>query len=343
VFYSSTRKGALDRLQRARDENRQGILTLPTKFSVADLLRQWLTDTADTRSPSTQAVYANEVKRYLLPHLERLKLSEFGSLHVEQLQRTLSQKGLSGRSVLKARTILSAAMTWATRHRLIAINPVLVAASPRLEPIEKRTLSVVESRKFVSAVAGHRNEALYLVLLTLGIRRGEALGLKWDDIDWQSGQVTIRRQLQRLQDGGGLMLLEPKYSSRRTLYLPPFVLDRLSAHQERQITERELAGEKWQEHGLVFPSLYGTPMEPRNLQRDFAKLRAVVGIADLTLHGLRHSSISLYLAMGIPPHVVQAISGHADPNVTLAVYAHTQDADRRSAARAMGEALLTAK
>lgn len=161
----------------------------------------------------------------------------------------------------------------------------------------------------------------------------------WSDIDWERGTVTIRRQLQRLQDRTGLKLLEPKYSSRRVLVLPPFVIDKLKEHQERQQTDRELAGEYWQEQGLVFPSLYGTPLDPRNLQRDFAKLRKAAGIPDLTLHGLRHSATSLYLALSIPPHVVQAIMGHADPNVTLAVYAHAHDEEHRKAAAAMGEAL----
>lgn len=150
-----------------------------------------------------------------------------------------------------------------------------------------------------------------------------------------------RLQLQRIQDRSGLRLLEPKYSSRRVLYLPPFAIEKLREHQDRQNDEREVAGERWQENGLMFPNTYGAPMEPRNLQRDFTRLREEIGINELTLHGLRHSATSLYLAMGIQPHVVQAIMGHANPNITLAIYAHVQNDDLRKAARLMQSTLLS--
>ena len=122
--------------------------------------------------------------------------------------------------------------------------------------------------------------------------------------------------------------------------LPEAALRKLREHQRRQDEDRLKAGARWQEMGLVFSSTIGTPMEPRNLNRAWYSLRRRIGIPDLKLHGLRHSATSLYLALGVPPHVVQAIIGHADPAVTMSVYAHVSDADRRQAARLMDRAIL---
>ena len=116
---------------------------------------------------------------------------------------------------------------------------------------------------------------------------------------------------------------------------------KLREHQQKQDDERSIAGEQWQQTDLVFPNTYGSPMEPSGLQRNFARLRKKIGLPDLTLHGLRHSATSIYLTMGIQPHIVQSIMGHADPNTTLAIYAHTQDDDRRKAATLMESTLLS--
>ncbi|MEU4378298.1 site-specific integrase [Micromonospora echinofusca] len=157
-------------------------------------------------------------------------------------------------------------------------------------------LSVDQVRKFLAASEGHRLHALYVVTATLGSRRGELLGLRWADLDLDSGTATIRQTVQRT--GGKLHLQDTKTEdSDSVLPLPDW---------------------SW----LVFPSEIGTPMEPRSLNRHFAARRERAGCPDVRLHNLRHTVVSLPLELDVPPHVVQAIAGHADVKITLKVYSH---------------------
>jgi integrase len=164
---------------------------------------------------------------------------------------------------------------------------------------------------------------LYVVAATLGLRRGELLGLRWEDVDLNRGTLTVTKTVQRV--GGRLLVDDTKSeASDATVPLPKITRRELLAHRDRQAKERIDAGEDvWQEHGLVFPTSVGTPIEPRSLNRHFDGIRTRAGHPDVRLHDLRHTVVTLLLELGTPPHVVQAIARHADLDVTLAIYAHT--------------------
>ncbi|MGN9808903.1 site-specific integrase [Micromonospora sp. BQ11] len=158
-------------------------------------------------------------------------------------------------------------------------------------------LSVEQVRKLLAASEGHRLHALYLVAATLGLRRGELLGLRWSELD--TGTAAIGQTVQRA--GGKLHLQDTKTEdSDSVLPLPDWTWVALLDHQERQRRERERLAEVWQEHDLVFPSEVGTPMEPRNLNRHFAGLREKAGCPDVRLHDLRHTVVSLLMELGVP-------------------------------------------
>lgn len=171
---------------------------------------------------------------------------------------------------------------------------------------------------------------LYVVAATLGLRRGELLGLRWSDLDLDAGTAAIGQTVQRTATR--LHLQDTKTEeSESVLPLPEWTWLVLLDHQERQRRERARLAEVWQEHGLVFPSEVGTPMEPRNLNRHFAALRERAGCPDVRLHDLRHTVVSLLMELGVPPHVVQAIARHADVKLTLKVYSHANlDAMRQA-------------
>lgn len=190
--------------------------------------------------------------------------------------------------------------------------------------------AVEQVRNLLAAAEGHRLHALYVVAATLGLRRGELLGLRWSDLDLDNGTATIGQTVQRA--GGELRLQDTKTEdSDSILPLPDWTWLALLDHQERQRRERDRLAEVWQDHGLVFPSEVGTPMEPRNLNRHFAGLREKAGCPDIRLHDLRHTVVSLLMELGVPPHVVQAIARHADVKITLKVYSHTSlDAMRQA-------------
>jgi integrase len=184
----------------------------------------------------------------------------------------------------------------------------------------------------------HRNEALYALMLSTGLRRGEALGLLWSDFDESRGVITVRRQLKR--EGGHLVTSDTKtVRSRRALNLPTTMMEILKAHRRRQAEEILAQGSGWNDSGFIFTSSIGSPMEPRNLGRDFKKVCVGSGLGDWHPHELRHSAASLMLAEGVKLQVVSEVLGHSSIRTTSDVYGHVMDPDRQVAAEAMEHVL----
>ena len=175
-------------------------------------------------------------------------------------------------------------------------------------------------------------------MLGLGLRRGEALGLAWSDVSLDRGVLVIRHALKR--EGGTLVLGEVKTAkSRRSLNIPRPVVDSLKAHRARQTQERLAVGEAWTDSGLVFTTQVGTPLDPRNIYRDFVGVCERSGLGRWHPHELRHSAASIMLAQGVPIEVVSDILGHSSIRMTADVYGHILEPQRAAAADAMAEAL----
>ena len=191
----------------------------------------------------------------------------------------------------------------------------------------------------LDAVAGHRLEGLVTIAMTVGLRQGEALGLHWDDVDLERGQLTVRHALQRID--GELQLVEPKSEqAKRTITLPEVASQGLRAHRARQNRERLKAGEKWQDSGLVFTTSVGTPMDGPRVTRTFQKLLKAAGLPPHRFHDLRHDCATLLLAQGVPLRVVKEMLGHSQISLTADTYAHVVPALQKEAASKMDDALL---
>jgi len=180
-------------------------------------------------------------------------------------------------------------------------------------------------------------------ILSPGILKGEALALQWPAIDLEAGTLSVRLTLQRLKmpgaEKGRLIPKEPKRSSRRTLNLPKAILSELVTHQQRQESERALAGTRWSEGGFVFTTTIGTPLEPRTLARAHSDILLVAGLPRVRIHDLRHTAATLLLVQGVHPRVVQELFGHASIAITMNTYSHVVPALRKDAADQMDAAL----
>ena len=174
--------------------------------------------------------------------------------------------------------------------------------------------------------------------VALGLRLGEALGLRWEDVDLEAGVLHVRQALQRLR--GEIAFVEPKSKrSRRSVALPEVVTAALKAHRVRQLEERMVAGRRWEESGLVFRTCLGTALDSRNVTRAFHKLLVDAGLPRIRLHDLRHTAATLLLAQGVSPRTIMEILGHSQISLTMDTYSHVLPALLREAADLMDAVL----
>ena len=199
-------------------------------------------------------------------------------------------------------------------------------------------MTPAQARKLLAELKTHRNEALYALMLSTGLRRGEALGLRWEDVDLKAGVILVRRQLKR--EGGHLITSDTKTSkSRRAVNLPAPMIATLKSHKVRQAEEHLKIGDAWQDSGFVFTTTIGTPIDPRNVYREFQRICEDAKLGKWHPHELRHSAASLMLAQGVKLQVVSDVLGHSSIRMTADVYGHILEPDRRSAAEAMSTTL----
>lgn len=230
------------------------------------------------------------------------------------------------------RSVLGIAFNQAVKWDLVAYNVVDRVDSPRVERHQVRPLDSASACKFLAVVKGERLETLYSIALSIGLRRGEILGLRWQDLDLEAGTLSVRQAVQRIR-GKGMIFAPPKTDrAQRTINLPTPVVPSLRKHRRVQLEERLRAGSRWREFDLVFASNIGTPLEPRNLDRHFKRMLAKAGLPDMRFHDLRHTAASLMLAANVNPRTAADILGHSRISVTLDTYSHVMPAAMHEAA-----------
>ncbi|TAN26916.1 MAG: site-specific integrase [Actinomycetota bacterium] len=241
-------------------------------------------------------------------------------------------------TVRRIRSVLAQALDQGVRWGSVTRNVASLTRPPKATRKEGRTLTPEQARHLLDTLKGHRSETLYALMLSTGLRRGEALGLKWDDFNPKEGTVSIRRQLTR--ENGSLATKDTKTArSRRSINLPTRVVEDLKAHKVRQARERLELGPAWQDTGYIFTSSVGTPLDPRNLNREFKIVCQKASLGDWHPHELRHSAASLMLAQGVKIQVVSEVLGHSSIRMTADVYGHILAPDREAAAAAMSATL----
>ncbi|MBU0511343.1 MAG: site-specific integrase, partial [Chloroflexi bacterium] len=274
---------------------------------------------------------------YIFPALGEIKLRDLRLDTVEAHYQTLSRKGLSPRSVRFVHSILHKSLNDAIRRGYVGFNATQGAILPRSDQKEMEIFNEDEVMRFLITVRDNRRAALYHLAVKTGMRQGELLGLKWSDLDWKRGTIRVQRQVQRIQ-GQGMVFRPPKTKAgRRTIQLGEQTLNTLRDHLIKQQLEKDVAGERWKDHNLIFPSTIGTPMGANNLWRDFKKQLAKADLRIIRFHDLRHTAASLMLNHGVPVLVVSKILGHSKTSTTLDIYGHLIPIMQEEAARIMDE------
>jgi integrase len=336
---AKTKDDALRKLRALSRDRDDGMPAPAGRTTVEELLRAWFDEELRSRVVRTTADnYRSVFEHHVLPALGRKPVASLTLSDVNRLLVSKLDQGLSPSTVQRIRNVLSQALDYGVRQGIVARNVAALTRGPRNPRPEGRTLTPEQARTLLVALEGHPHEALFVLMLTTGLRRGEALGLRWEDVDFELGVLRVRRALKR--EGGTLVTAEPKTSrSRRAVNLPAPLLDLLHAHRGRQKEAQAQLRPVWIDPGFVFTSEIGSPFDPRNLNRTFHAVCRSAGIGRWHPHELRHSVASLMLAQGVPIQVVADVLGHASIRMTADVYGHVLAPDRRAAADAMGAVL----
>jgi len=334
-FTGRSREVVRERLQGAQRQAHAGQLVLGRDQAVSQYLERWLAEAVrHSVRPKTYMNYDLCVRR-LQPHIGRVRLRALTPEHIQHALAKLLDRGLAARTVRQVHMVLRCALKQAVLWRLIASNPSDAVKPPRAERKEMRTLTEDEVRRLLTVTKGTRHHSLWVFLVTTGVRLGEALALKWSDVDLAEGGATIQRSLQHLRDVGPVFV-EPKSNrGRRTVPLPKETLEVLTAHRRDLDRERRRAGEHWQENDLVFPSPTGRPRDMAYLSFTFHRGLERAGLPRLRVHDLRHTAATHLLNKGVHPKVVQDLLGHSTIAITLDTYSHVMPALAKDASALM--------
>lgn len=337
-FYARTKAELQRKIFDARARG-GGTIAPRAKGKLRDWVDAWLADEVKpNRGASTWISYEQTWRVHVEPILGRIALEDLGPDHVLLLMRRLRAGEVSASMIDRALRIMHRALAVAIRQgRYHRPNPFAMVDRPKLEPREPRSLSIDEARRFVAAAATDRYEALWVVLLTCGLRIGEALGLRWADVDFERRTLTIRRSRSEVGDEGPHDGELKTRSSRRTVTFGKLAYDALDRR-------RNAPGAVSPITGAIFVTTRGTVVLRSNLRRDhFFPLLERAGIENLRIHDLRHTSTSIGLAGGVPVRAMADRSGHAKIQTTLAIYAHTMQGTETAAAEAIDAALVPKK
>ncbi|HEY5472490.1 MAG TPA: tyrosine-type recombinase/integrase, partial [Candidatus Limnocylindrales bacterium] len=328
----------------------QQAYTAPTKASVREYLtKEWLPAVKATIRPSTYNSYVQHVECHIAPHIGSLKLAKLTGSQVNALYAKLAESGKQdGRSGLSPLTIhhvhacLHKACKDAVRWGHISRNPLDAADPPRKKSDgtkEMQTWSREQLKAFLASIADERLSPLWHLIAMTGMRRGEAIGLRWIDVDLENARLAVRRAL--IPINREVVVSEPKTAKgRRVIALDPGTVEVLKGQAARQLDEQASA-EDWLETGLVFTAASGAALDPESVSRYWRQAVKMSLLPQIRLHDLRHTHATLALQAGIHPKVVSERLGHATISITLDTYSHAVPAMQEEAAALIAALVFT--
>ena len=322
-------------LTRWQAEIERGIAVEPGTATVGEQCRYWLdTYARATVGPQTFAEYERTVRAYILPALGAVPLQKLTVAHLEAFKAESLAGGLGARTVTVCLMRLRQVLAQAVDLHLIAANPAVCVQKPRVCSRRGRTWTAEEARRFLAVAGRSAYGPIWAVYLGSGMRRGEALGLRWRDVDVDHRTLRVEQTV-GLERGRTVIKPKPRTeASRRTIAVDAAIIAALDDHRDREHVQRVQADDAWQEHDLVFATTRGTPINPNNLLRDFWRLVAQAGVPRIRIHDLRHTHITLAIQAGAPIGAVSRRAGHARVSTTMDIYAqvtpdmHADVADR---------------
>ncbi|MDX2698907.1 tyrosine-type recombinase/integrase [Streptomyces ipomoeae] len=337
--YGATRAEVSQKLTEIKANHNKGVPVADKAWLLADYLDYWLEAVVKkVDKPKTYEDYECVARLYLKPNIGNKRLTDIRVQTVRALLGQLLEQGHSPRRLQTIKTTLSAALTYAMREELIGRNVARLAETPTYKPKKKAApWTPEEAQQFWEVAKEHRLSGAWCLALFYGPRRGEILGLRWQDVDLVAGEIQLTQQLQKVK--GELLFVSLKTeSSERPLPI-------LGVLREELVRLKEARKESPpSEHDLVFTSTKGTPIDPRNFSdRTFKRLCKLAGVRNIRFHDTRHTVTSMLDFLGVQLKVAQTIMGHSSALTTQQYYQHAYDSQIENALELVEQTLQTPK
>ena len=372
----ATREEVEERVDELLDQKKSGQVVKPGR---PQTVQQWLETYFDTVAarridPTTITGYRSKMRNYVYPQAGSVRLDRLTPEHVDRIYLDMQRRGLADATIVQTHRILSRALEVAFRRGMIPRNVAkLLEDNPTAKKREMTAFTESEAKQVLAAAERRRNSARWSVGLALGLRQGEALGLRWQHVDLNAGTMQVFWQLHRrpfehgcveggkptcgrrrggncpkkilrmrtgeIQLDGGLILKAPKGSGKATIPIPKELVAELRRHKEIQELEKTMAEAAYAQHGLVFAELDGSPIDPARDWAEWKDLLKAAGVRDVRVHDARHTAATLMLAQGVQIEVVQEVLRHSSIVVTRG-YQHVASEMAKAATDRMGASLL---
>ena len=345
IAVRGTKRDAEARRAQLLNEINIGAYIDPTNLNVAVFLGKWLDIYAGSVSGKTHERAAGIVKNHLVPALGSISLEKLKQLHIQRYYieaaatgRRDGKGGLAKGTIRFHHAILHRALADAVKWEILRRNPASLAAPPKADKCVVATLTAQEVIQLLFVSRGTTWEIPVLLAATTGMRRGEILALRWEDVDIAAGTLCVRRTLEQTRTS--LTFKEPKTPrSIRMIALLPLTIAALVSHKQAQAAARLPLVDYYEDNDLVYCQADGTPIKPNSISSNFCVLLEKAGLGKRRFHDLRHTHATLLLERGVHPKVVQERMGHSSISMTMDTYSHVMPTMQRDAANRLQEFL----
>ena len=327
TVYGKTRREVREKLDRLNQElATQGLSD--DKMTVEAYLLRWHAEKSRQVKERTAELYEHYIHAHIKPIIGQVKLRKLTALQVQTMVGQIADEA-GVRTANICRTLLFGALKQAVRWQLIARNVVEAVDPLKESPAKMKLWTHKQMAEFLAASEDDRLYAAFYLIMATGLRRGELLGLRWEDV--QDGTIRIEQALTLVDN-------KPTFSAPKTergtryVAVSEDVIEVLAQHRARQEKERAKLGEAWEENGLVFTTQLGTSIHPRSFERTWYQLLKKAKVPKIRLHDLRHLHVSLLVKEGLDPRTIADRVGHTDPSFTLRRYSHMFEEQRKRAA-----------
>lgn len=344
-FYGKTKTSVREKLNKALLDKQRGTLVVKSHQLFGQYLLEWLEyHVRPILRARTYERYEEIARIHVIPQLGKIKLQDLKPQHIRALLAKKLDQGLSTSTVSIIHRVIHKSLDDAMRSDIVAHNVCDVVRSPRERRKEVKALTPAQARKLLETAKGHPLEAVFVLALTTGMRRGELFGLKWQDIDLNRGVLQVRRILSRVptkvrgESREVFAEAETKTEqSRRSIVLTPIALDALVKHRVSQNKQRQAVEAAWQDNDYVFCGPDGRCLNPNHVSSiQFKALLEAAGLPNIRFHDLRHSAATLLLSQHVHPKVVQEILGHSKISMTMDIYSHVLPTMQEDAMNKLG-------